>query len=258
MPISDFAKQAIGGAASQAGQGILGGLFSIFGAKKQRKHEREMYERQLADSRQNWSMENQYNSPEAQMQRLKEAGLNPNLVYGNGANAMGGSINGTQATITDQSGKFDKFADLTQSPLVGLNMLYDLRLKDAQANLITQKESTEQTVQELNATRAGLTDLLQASEQLKLTLGNRTFNELVRQSVLTTQKLQADLVNKDTDTRLKGSNIDFIGQKTKETEMSNELLELEKDLYKGINLPKSLGQPILDLIKLIFINSRKK
>lgn len=35
-----------------------------------------------------WKMQNEYNSPAAQMQRLKDAGLNPNLVYGHGATAM--------------------------------------------------------------------------------------------------------------------------------------------------------------------------
>lgn len=33
----------------------------------------------------NWEKMNQYNSPQAQMERLKAAGLNPNLVYGNGS-----------------------------------------------------------------------------------------------------------------------------------------------------------------------------
>lgn len=32
-----------------------------------------------------WNRQNAYNHPTQQMQRLKEAGLNPNLVYGNGA-----------------------------------------------------------------------------------------------------------------------------------------------------------------------------
>lgn len=32
-----------------------------------------------------WNMTNAYNSPTQQMQRLKEAGLNPNLVYGSGS-----------------------------------------------------------------------------------------------------------------------------------------------------------------------------
>lgn len=34
-----------------------------------------------------WGMQNQYNSPQAQMQRLKDAGLNPHLIYGKGSSA---------------------------------------------------------------------------------------------------------------------------------------------------------------------------
>lgn len=43
-----------------------------------------------------WQMENDYNSPSAQMGRLKDAGLNPHLVYGSGATATGGSISSPQ------------------------------------------------------------------------------------------------------------------------------------------------------------------
>lgn len=35
----------------------------------------------------NWNLENQYNSPEQQMQRYLAAGLNPNLIYGAGASS---------------------------------------------------------------------------------------------------------------------------------------------------------------------------
>lgn len=39
-----------------------------------------------------WSMQNEYNSPASQMERLKAAGLNPNLVYGNGAQQSAASV----------------------------------------------------------------------------------------------------------------------------------------------------------------------
>lgn len=38
-----------------------------------------------------WRMQNQYNLPSAQMQRLKDAGLNPNLIYGSSPAAASGS-----------------------------------------------------------------------------------------------------------------------------------------------------------------------
>lgn len=44
---------------------------------------------------------NQYNSPLQQMQRLREAGLNPNLVYGTGAVNTAGMIKSTQGAAPD-------------------------------------------------------------------------------------------------------------------------------------------------------------
>jgi hypothetical protein len=40
------------------------------------------YERQRKDALADWTMQNEYNSPKAQMARYKDAGLNPNLIYG--------------------------------------------------------------------------------------------------------------------------------------------------------------------------------
>lgn len=59
--------------------------------RKQRKWNEKMYRWQRTDALSDWQKQNEYNSPQAQMERLKSAGLNPNLVYGHGAegNATG-------------------------------------------------------------------------------------------------------------------------------------------------------------------------
>ena len=53
--------------------------------KKTREWNEQQYAKQRADSLADWNMQNEYNSPTSQMARLREAGLNPNLVYGKGA-----------------------------------------------------------------------------------------------------------------------------------------------------------------------------
>lgn len=50
--------------------------------KKTREWNEAMYNRQREDALADWARTNQYNSPLAQMARFKEAGLNPNLIYG--------------------------------------------------------------------------------------------------------------------------------------------------------------------------------
>jgi hypothetical protein len=53
--------------------------------RRTQKFSKEMYEKQRTDALSDWNMQNEYNSPIKQMERLKAADLNPNLVYGNGA-----------------------------------------------------------------------------------------------------------------------------------------------------------------------------
>lgn len=60
--------------------------------RAQRDWAREMYDLQNQRDIEFWNMQNAYNDPAAQMQRLKDAGLNPNLVYGNGATTSAGPI----------------------------------------------------------------------------------------------------------------------------------------------------------------------
>ncbi|WNK12999.1 MAG: DNA pilot protein [Microvirus sp.] len=56
-----------------------------------REFSERMYGRQRADALADFNMQNEYNSPAAQMERLKAAKLNPNLIYGNGTTSTGSS-----------------------------------------------------------------------------------------------------------------------------------------------------------------------
>lgn len=74
-----------------AGSGIVSDIANLFGQSKANKQSQAfqvgMYNRQRADALADFNMQNAYNSPQQQMARLKAAGLNPNLVYGHGADA---------------------------------------------------------------------------------------------------------------------------------------------------------------------------
>lgn len=72
---------AIAGGAALAG--AAGQMYSTSKMNKRaEKYNWEMYKTQRYDALADWNMQNQYNSPAAQMQRFKDAGLNPNLIYG--------------------------------------------------------------------------------------------------------------------------------------------------------------------------------
>lgn len=55
--------------------------------KKNRKFAEKMYGVQRSDALADWNMNNDYNTPKMQMSRFKDAGLNPNLIYGQGTEA---------------------------------------------------------------------------------------------------------------------------------------------------------------------------
>lgn len=66
------------------GQGLNMGFTQSMNKKTQQWNEK-MYGIQRADALADWAMQNSYNHPSSQMARLREAGLNPNLVYGTGS-----------------------------------------------------------------------------------------------------------------------------------------------------------------------------
>lgn len=84
MAIGALAMAGISAGLSAAVNGISGGIKGAL-AKQEFKYNKKMADYQHEKNVALWNMNNEYNSPKQQMQRLGDAGLNPNLVYGNGA-----------------------------------------------------------------------------------------------------------------------------------------------------------------------------
>lgn len=130
MPIDPVTGSLIVAGASALGQGVNAISQSSIN-KKTRNYNREMYEKQKQDNINQWHLQNNYNHPSAQMARLREAGLNPNLVYGNGADATAQSIqNATPASWNPKAPE----VDLGRMAEGGLSAYYDVQLKQAQVD----------------------------------------------------------------------------------------------------------------------------
>lgn len=69
---------ALGGIASN----VMNAGYNSREAQKNRDFQREMYERQYKDSIDFWNLQQEYNTPQNQLIRLRNAGLNPLLMYG--------------------------------------------------------------------------------------------------------------------------------------------------------------------------------
>lgn len=72
--------QALGSMAGTA----LGGWTNSYSSKKQDSYNRAAADKEWDRNLEAWNMENEYNTPKNQIARLKDAGLNPMLIYSNG------------------------------------------------------------------------------------------------------------------------------------------------------------------------------
>lgn len=92
---------------------IAGGIQSggnILSMPLQAYFNKKAYEREKADSIAFWKMQNEYNSPAAQMDRFKTAGLNPHLIYGQ--SNMAGPVKGPSLQPVKANNPFEGVANL--------------------------------------------------------------------------------------------------------------------------------------------------
>lgn len=155
--------------------------------KKTRKWNEEQYDKQRKHSLMDWEMQNAYNSPEQQMARLKAAGLNPHLVYGNGAEAMS-----NQAPRSTETQSWRPEAPRV-STLPGLMAGYDMQMKQAQSDNIKQLTEVAKQEQSLKAAQTYAT--LAGTQQTTVATDRAKFDLALQKSLqdITVHKAQADL-----------------------------------------------------------------
>jgi len=123
---------------------IFGNMISqAIGARQDRRniedqqaHQMEMADYQYSKDLEMWERANKYNEPSQQMARLREAGLNPAMIYGSG---------GAKTTAATQLPKYqaprpDYSARRNPLEALGaLSMYQDVRLKDQQISIATEE-----------------------------------------------------------------------------------------------------------------------
>lgn len=153
MPIPPNVAAAAIGAGSQMANGLFQGIYSSMWRTGEREHAYQMtdylYDKDLEQwNRQNeydkrmWDLQNEYNSPKAQMARYEEAGLNKNMIYGQGSPGLATPIH---------SGSFQsKGAPVkSQAPNIqlpdALNMMFmaqQLNNAKKQGEILTEQEES--------------------------------------------------------------------------------------------------------------------
>lgn len=94
-----------------------------------------------------WNAQNAYNTPAMQMQRMKEAGLNPNLVYGSGA---GQTTAGAppKAPVPTVDNEMASLAQMSLTPMISLYQ--DWQVKKAQIDNLAAEQASKESITRLN------------------------------------------------------------------------------------------------------------
>lgn len=143
-------------AAIGAGAGIFS---SILGGINDRK----AYQRDRRDAIADWHRNNEYNSPKAQMQRFQEAGLNPQLIYGQGTPGNASATPVQQQKSGNPSFKPD------------LQQIYG-EARRLEANM----QQVQQTVENLKTNQELMSTNIELQQQLKDIRGTKLPFELDR------------------------------------------------------------------------------
>ena len=197
--IGNFA-QTTGGAASITAAGSLIG--SIGSGRKAYHRSKKLMDKQFAMDKEMFDYQNKYNLPSAQMDRLKAAGLNPALMYGQGTT---GNASGYPQTKFTQLNPYMNAGDIGTLANAGIQMALANAQKDNikadTTKKVTASKVDKEEIKKINATVDNMNKdtamKLQQTTNLK-TLND--YNELKKQ-------LEEQVVNRAKKGIIKGDTI---------------------------------------------------
>lgn len=109
--------------------------------EKNRQFNKMQAEQQNQWNIEQWNRENAYNTPAEQMRRLKQAGLNPDLIYGNGT--LQNVAASSPGMVASQHDSIPDYSALSQKKTLGSVMQDALMLRQMQATTDNIKADTE-------------------------------------------------------------------------------------------------------------------
>jgi hypothetical protein len=180
---------------------LLGNVgINIYNQEQQKKKNELDYQRQMeAEKREYernleiWNMQNAYNHPQQQMTRLRQAGLNPNLVYGKGADNTAQSISPTKSKAPEFGTK-DLIAPNLTGSINSAIATYN-NTQQTKANIDQTHESIalmqkEQLLKEAEIANKGIKN---ARDQFELEQA-----QALKESVITKARLENESIESNT------------------------------------------------------------
>lgn len=181
------------------GSSILGtAIGAISGAvqnKRQREYETGVYNKQRQDALSDWQRQNEYNHPSSQMARLREAGLNPNLVYGSGsAQSPAGMVRSTEQKVSPrQPLGLERLGDVGQN-LVQTH--FNTKLQQLQADQVRAQNT-------ILVNKAAMQGLEAAQISSRTSLNKFQIENSKRLADASIRKIEANILESEANTRYK-------------------------------------------------------
>lgn len=234
----------LGAAAITAGAGILG---NIIGAGSQNsanntnmrinqmnnEFNERMLDKQLAFQTDMFNKTNEYNSASSQVQRYREAGLNPYLMMQNGSAGVAQSQSGGTASASGAPAMQAFRPDMSAFEQVG-QMLYQQRMQDAQiANLVQDTTSKE---------IANRTAYQEAMARLRESYERTSSSKLKRHIDYEMLQLQRRQMNADFDKTIQEQrNLELQAQGTKLDNVAKALQNAQLPTVLKLNVAQALA-----------------
>lgn len=175
-----------------AGISAAGGILStVLGNKSAEK----AYQRDRKDALTDWNRQNEYNSPAAQMKRFKEAGLNTQLIYGQGTPGNAAATPVQQQKSGAPTYKYNLQEIYGETQRVALNMQ---QVQQTVENLKTNQELMSTNIELQNQ----LKDQRTKEFPFKLDKYDATIHSLNTQSTWRNRLLEPTLSNLNTRTSI--------------------------------------------------------
>lgn len=176
------------------GGSIAGGLFGANQARKNRKFQERMYNQQVQDNINFWKMQQDYNLPSAQLERIRNAGLSPLLLYGEGG------LSGNIASQAPQAAQAPHGAQANASSFNTRFDMANLALVEAQAKALEAQANRDNTQSDLTKSQTEGQDIFNwindqtKNVQVALKYGDYDYvKQLIRESA--NRVFQSSFVN---------------------------------------------------------------
>lgn len=208
--------------------------------KLQREWSEKMYEKQRDDAREDVRKERLYNTPQAQMQRLQAAGLNADLMYGNGASGLVNAAIPSYSGVSTSGGTSNAgVSAIAGTPTVVESMIPSIEAMRTLAETDNIKEDTQKKRGEI--TSLDIDNFIKAATQgkqielvdMQVTLAKKTadlsdaqranlvqsltnlqtqneyVNQQIQQSIAQTRNLDSQTLNNRISAYLSGPRFDM-------------------------------------------------